>query len=147
MGAGAEGADGGVLTPGFDMTKPPTVIALFEEGRGVGSLDDKVASKDWNLGEISQGPSVIGRHLHHDRESFLVAEVGIAIGVEETSLGDEDRLGIKDRGLKKVTQGGIIFGVVLDRKTMDGELKVSRGKSEGEPGVVADRKGLVEFVG
>ena len=63
-------------------------------------------------------------------------------GVEETSLGDEDRLGIKDRGLKKVTQVGVIFSVDLDRKSMDGELKVSRSKSEGEPGVVAALEGL-----
>ena len=32
MGAGAEGIDGGVLAAGFDMTKPPTVIALLRGG-------------------------------------------------------------------------------------------------------------------
>ena len=147
MGAGAEGTDSGVLTAEFDMTKPPTVIALLRGGRGVGSLDDKVATKNWYLGEIGQGPPVIGRHLHYDRKGFLVAEAGIAVRVEKTSFGDRNREGIKDRGLKKVTQGGIIFGVGLDRESMDGELKVNRGRSEGEPGAVADRKGLVEFVG
>ena len=35
----------------------------------------------------------------------------------------------------------------LDRESMYGELKVSRGKSEGELGVVADWEALVELVG
>ena len=30
---------------------------------------------------------------------------------------------------------------------MDGELLISRGKSEGHPGVIADREGLIELVG
>ena len=66
MGAGAEGTNGGVLTAGFDMTKPPTVVALLRGGRGIGTLDDKVATKDWNLGKIGQGPPVTGRFLDHD---------------------------------------------------------------------------------
>ena len=147
MGASAEGTDGGVLAAGFDVAKPLTVITLLRGGRGVGSLNDKVATKNWNLGEIGQGPPLIGRHLHHDGKGFLVAEAGIPLGVEETSFGDKYRLGIKDGRLKKVTQGGIIFVVGLDRKSIDGELKVSRGESEGEPGVVADWKGLVKIVG
>ena len=55
------------------------------------------------MGEIGHGAPVIGRHLHHKQKSFLVPDVGILVGVEEMGLGDEDRLGIKDRGLGGVT--------------------------------------------
>ena len=52
MGAGAEGADSGVLTAGFDMAKSPAVVELLGGGRGVGSLDSVVATKDRDSGEI-----------------------------------------------------------------------------------------------
>ena len=66
VGAGAEGTDGGVLATGFDMAKPPTIITLLKGGQRIGSLNDEVATKDWNLGEVSQGLPVIGHHLHQD---------------------------------------------------------------------------------
>ena len=66
MGAGAERTDSGVLATGFDVTEPPTVIALRRGGRGIGSLDNDVATKDWNLGEVGQGLPIIGQYLHHD---------------------------------------------------------------------------------
>ena len=71
MGAGAEGTNGGILASGFDMTKPPTGIAPLGGGRRVGSLNDKIASEDSNLGEVGQSPPVIGRHLPQDRKSIL----------------------------------------------------------------------------
>ena len=45
---------------------------------------------------------------------------------------------MKDRGLEEIEQVSINIGVGLDRKVMDGELQISGGKSEGEPGVVAN---------
>ena len=53
MGAGAEGADSGVLAARFDMAKSPAVIVLLGGGRWVGSLDGVVATKDRDSGEIS----------------------------------------------------------------------------------------------
>ena len=81
VGAGAEGTNGGILATGFDMTKPPIVVALLGGGRRVGSLNAKVATEDWNLGEIGLGLPVVGRDLYHDRKSFLGAEAGISVAV------------------------------------------------------------------
>ena len=56
MGASTERAYGRVLAAGFDMTESPAVVALVGGGRGVGSLDDIVATKDRDPGEaIYQG--------------------------------------------------------------------------------------------
>ena len=51
MGASTEGAYGRVLAAGFDMAESPAVIALLGGGRGVGSLDNIVATKDRDSGE------------------------------------------------------------------------------------------------
>ena len=53
MGASAEGAYSGVLAARFDMAKSPAVITVFGGGQRVGSLDDVVATKDRNSGEVS----------------------------------------------------------------------------------------------
>ena len=100
--AGAEGTPGGILATTFDMTKPPTVVALLGGGRRVGSFSDKVGTKDWDLGDVGQGLHVIGRYLHHDRKGCLVVEVGSPVGVEEAGRGDENGLGVEDRGLEKM---------------------------------------------
>ena len=52
MGASTEGAYGRVLAARFDMTESPVVVALLGGGRGVGSLDNIVATKDRNSGEL-----------------------------------------------------------------------------------------------
>ena len=52
MGASAEGAYSGVLAVRFDIAEPPGVIALFGGGRRVGSLDNIVATKDRDSGEV-----------------------------------------------------------------------------------------------
>ena len=52
MGASAERAYSGVLAVRFDMAESPAVIALFGGGRRVGSLDNLVATEDWDSGEI-----------------------------------------------------------------------------------------------
>ena len=52
MGASTEGAYGRVLAAGFDMTESPAVIALLGGGRRVGSLDNIVATKDMDSGEV-----------------------------------------------------------------------------------------------
>ena len=52
MGASTEGAYGRVLAAGFDMTKSPAVVELLGGGRGVGSLDDIVATKNGDSGEV-----------------------------------------------------------------------------------------------
>ena len=74
-------------------------------------------------------------------------EAGGSIRVEEAGFGNKNRLRIKYGGLKEVTSDRVVFGVSLDGETMDGKLKISRGNSEGHPGVVADRKKLIELVG
>ena len=51
-----------------------------------------------------------------------MAEAGFPVGVEEASLGYENGLGVKDRGLEKITQGSVIIRVGLDREAMNGEL-------------------------
>ena len=51
--ASAEGAYSGVLAARFDMAKSPAVITLVGGGRRIGSLDDVVATKDRNSGEVS----------------------------------------------------------------------------------------------
>ena len=52
MGASTEGAYDRVLAAGFDMAESPAVIALLGGGRGVGSLDNIVATKDRDSGEV-----------------------------------------------------------------------------------------------
>ena len=52
VGAGAEGADSGVLAAGFDIDESPAVVALLGGGRRVGSLDSVVATKDRDPREI-----------------------------------------------------------------------------------------------
>ena len=52
MRAGAEGAYSRVLAARFDVAKSPTVITLFGGGRWVGSLDDIIATKDRDTGEV-----------------------------------------------------------------------------------------------
>ena len=74
-------------------------------------------------------------------------ETGGPVWIEEAGFGDEDRLRVKNRGLEEVTQGSVSLRKSLDRQAMDGELKISRGKSEGHPRIVADREGLIELVG
>ena len=73
--------------------------------------------------------------------------MGFLVRVEEVGLGDKDRLGIKDEGREKITQDGIVFRMGLDRESRNDELQVSRSKSKGEPGVVANREELIELVG
>ena len=67
------------------------------------SFHEKVGTKDWDLGEVSQGLSVIGQYLQHNRKGFLVVEVGSTVGVEEAGLVDDNGLGDEDRGLEKIT--------------------------------------------
>ena len=50
--ASAEGAYSRVLATRFDMAKSPAVVALFGGRRGIGSLDDVIATKDRNSGEV-----------------------------------------------------------------------------------------------
>ena len=52
MGARAEGAYSGVLAARFNMAESPAVIALFGGGRRIGSLDNIVATKDRDCGEV-----------------------------------------------------------------------------------------------
>ena len=66
MGASTEGAYGGVLAAGFDMAESPAVIALLRGGQGVGSLDNKVATKDRDSGEVGKGFPILRRDLNHD---------------------------------------------------------------------------------
>ena len=86
MGTSAERANSGVLAAGFDMTKPPTVITLFQGGSGVGSFDDKVTSKDWDSGDISKALSILSWDLDHHREGFRIVEVGLAVRVEKAGF-------------------------------------------------------------
>ena len=74
-------------------------------------------------------------------------EMGGSIWIEEAGFGDKDRLRLKNGGLKEVTQGSVSLRVSLDGQAMDGEMQISRGKSEGHPGIVADREELIELVG
>ena len=70
-----------------------------------------------------------------------------SIWIEEAGFGDKDRLRVKNGGLKEVRQGSISLRVSLDGQAMDGELYISRSKSEWHPGVVAHREGFIELVG
>ena len=49
-------------------------------------------------------------------------ETGGPIWIEEAGFGDEDRLGIKNRGLEEVTQGIVSLRMSLEGQAMDGEL-------------------------
>ena len=49
-------------------------------------------------------------------------ETGGSIRVEEADFGDKDRLRVKNRGLKEVTQGSVSLRVSLDGQAMDGKL-------------------------
>ena len=51
-GASTERAYGRVLAAGFDMTETPAVIALLRGGRGVGSLNNIVTTKNRDSGEF-----------------------------------------------------------------------------------------------
>ena len=74
-------------------------------------------------------------------------ETGRSVSVVEAGFGNKNRLRVKYGGLEEVRQDSVIFGVSLDGETMEGELQISGGKSEGHPGVVADGEGLIELVG
>ena len=52
MRASTEGASDRVLAARFDMTESQAVIALLGGGRRVGSLDNRVATKDRNSVEV-----------------------------------------------------------------------------------------------
>ena len=52
MGASAEGAYSGVLAARFDMAESRAFIVLFGGGRRVGSLDNIVATKDRDYGDV-----------------------------------------------------------------------------------------------
>ena len=52
LGDSAKGAYSRVLAARFDMAESPAVIALFGGGRRVGSLDNIVATKDRDSGEV-----------------------------------------------------------------------------------------------
>ena len=64
--AGAERAYGRVLASEFEMAKRPTAVALFGVEKGVGSLNNIVATEDRNLGGVGRGLPVFGRNLHYD---------------------------------------------------------------------------------
>ena len=51
-GGSAEGAYSGVLAARFDMAESPAVIALFRGGRRIVSLDNIVATKYRDSGEV-----------------------------------------------------------------------------------------------
>ena len=52
MGASEEGAYSGLLAARFDMAESPAVIAWLGRGRRVGSLNNIVATKDRDSGEV-----------------------------------------------------------------------------------------------
>ena len=54
-------------------------------------------------------------------------EAGGSICIEEAGFGDEDRLSVKNGGLKEVTPGSVSLRVSLDGEAIDGELLISRG--------------------
>ena len=81
-----------------------------------------MATKDRNSGKVGQGHSVFSGDRHHNHEGFLVAEAEVLVRVEEAGLGDENGLGIKDSGLKEISQARIIFGMSLAREPMNGQL-------------------------
>ena len=122
MGASTEGTYSGVLAAGFDMGESPAVIALLGGGRRVGSLDNIVATEDRDSGEVGSGFPVYRRDLNHDREGFLIMEMGGPVWIKEAGFGDEDRLRVKNRGLEEVTQGSVSLRMSLHGKAMDGEL-------------------------
>ena len=68
MGASAEGANSGVLAARFDMpvAESPAVVALFGGRRRIGSLDNIVATKDRDSGEVGKELPVFRRDLNHD---------------------------------------------------------------------------------
>ena len=49
-------------------------------------------------------------------------ETGGPIRIKEAGFGDEDGLGVKNRGLEEVTQGSVSLRMSLDGQAMDGEL-------------------------
>ena len=72
--------------------------------------------------------------------------MGGSIQVEEAGFGNKTGLRIEYGGLEEVTKGSVVFRVSLDGETVDGELYISRGKSEGQPGIIARLEGLIELV-
>ena len=120
--AGAEGTYGRVLATGFHKAEPPRVITVFGGGRVVGSLDNIVATNDRHSVKVGQGLPVLDRDLYHDRKGFLTLGTGNAVWVEESGLGDEDRLGIENRGLEEGTQSRVDSGLSLDGEAVNGEL-------------------------
>ena len=52
----------------------------------------------------------------------MVAEARGSIWIEDAGFGDENRLRVKNRRLKEVTQGTVCLRVSLDGQAMDGEL-------------------------
>ena len=49
-------------------------------------------------------------------------ETGGPNWIEEAGFGDEDRLGIKNRGLEEVAQGSVSLRMSLDGQAMNREL-------------------------
>ena len=72
--ASAEGAYSRVLAAWLDMVKPSAAVKLFGGGQGVGSLDDVVATKDGDSGEVGLELPVFRGDLYDDREGFLIVK-------------------------------------------------------------------------
>ena len=90
--ASTEGTYYRVLASGFNMAKPPTIVALLGGRGGVGSFDDIAAAEDRNFGDIGEELPFLGRHLHHDEEDLRAVEERVPVGVKEAGLGNQDGL-------------------------------------------------------
>ena len=147
MVASAERADHRVFAPGLDMAKHPAVAALGRGGRWVGSFNHTVAAIKEDGGRIDHSVSMIRRDMNHDGASSLAIHAGEGIKVEVPGASNKKVLGIVYGGFNVREEEVVIIreGILWD--AMDGKLEISRGQPEGEPGVVTNRKELVELQG
>jgi hypothetical protein len=141
---GAEGADGWCGAAGGDVSEAPAVVALgvWSEGEeplgppSAGVEDDR-GGKERDLGGVDgddhracrlEGP---GRWVGVEVSGGRIWRRPVAWAIEEESVVNSFR------HLQEGRRG--------DR--VDGDLGRSRGRLEGQPGVVTDGEGLVEFPG
>ena len=147
VGTGANGADSRILASLFDMAKLPAVAALCERGGVIGTFDNTVLAVEQGKGGVCHPPTMFSGDLHHHRAGTLSDRTRLAVRIEVAGSFYYEALGVVDGGGEGGGEEGVVIRHGIEREAVNGELEVSGGESEGLPGVVSNREGLIEAGG
>ena len=139
---GADGACGVILlADGGGVAVPLAVAAASGFVGRVSGLDFPLAGEEEDMG--AHFLTVLRGSGNNDRGGLLF-RTGSGVRVQETGRGDFDALSILDGSFKVYEEAFAILWNVPQGEAMDRELAFIGGRSEGEPGGVADREAFVE---